>query len=91
MVAEVVALTAVVVTVNVAVVAPAATVTVAGTVADPLLLDRLTTAPPDGAVLLRFTVPVEAIPPVTDVGLKLRDNKEGGGGFTVSITFSVPL
>ncbi len=91
MVADVIELTAVVVTANVAVVAPAATVTVAGTVADPLLLDKLTTAPPVSAALLNVTVPVEEPPPATDVGFKLTDDKVGGGGFTVSVAFSVPL
>ncbi len=91
MVAAVVELTAVVVTVKVAVVAPAATVTLAGTVADPPLLDKLTTAPPVCAALLSVTVPVEEAPPVTAVGFNLRDDKIGGGGFTVNMAFSVPL
>ncbi len=79
MVADVVELTAVVVTVNVAVVDPAATATLAGTVAAPvLLLVSVTTAPPVGAALLKVTVPVEEVPPVTADGLKLRDDKVGG-------------
>ncbi len=58
--------TAVVVTVNVAVFAPAATVTDAGRVA-PVLLDfNVTTVPPVGAALLKVTVPVEETPPTTD-------------------------
>ncbi len=91
-------LTAEVVTVKVAVVAPAATVTLAGTVADALLLDKLTTAPPVGAALLSVTVPVEVPPPVTEVGFKLRRLREGAdAGFTVngkvstSLLLSVPL
>jgi hypothetical protein len=57
-----------VVTVNVAVVLPAFTVTVAGTVAAALLLDSVTTEPPDGAAPVRVTVPVDELPPATAVG-----------------------
>ncbi len=61
--------TAFVLTVKVADVAPAATVTVAGTVAEELLLDSVIDMPPAGAAVFKFTVPVEEFPPVTDVGL----------------------
>jgi hypothetical protein len=62
--------TALVVMVNEAVVAPAATVTLAGTcTADVLLLDSATTAPEAGAGPLSVTVPVEEFPLITDVGL----------------------
>ncbi len=92
MVTDAVELTVVVVTENVAVVAPAATVTLAGTVATAvLLLVSVTTAPPEGAALLRVTVPVEEVPPVTVAGLRLRDDMEAPGGFTVSMAFCVPL
>ena len=60
--------TAVVDTVNVAVVAPAGTVSVAGTVAG-LMADSWTTAPPDGAGALSVTVAVDDDPPGTLVGL----------------------
>jgi len=60
--------TFVVVIVKVAVVALAATVTLAGTGAAELLLDNVTTAPPDGAAELSVTVPVEVNPPTTLVG-----------------------
>lgn len=47
-------------TVKVAVVLPEATVTLDGTVAtDVFPLDRVTTVPPEGALALRVTVPVE--------------------------------
>ena len=58
-------------TVKVAVVEPAATVTDAGTVA---LLEpdaRVTVTPPVGAATVRVTVPVELLPPVTEVGLSV--------------------
>jgi hypothetical protein len=65
------ALTALVVTVKVAVVAPEATVTLAGVVEDALLSDSVTVlwelVPTAG--LVKVTVPVEELPPVTPVGL----------------------
>src|SRR6516162_3136170 len=65
MIATVPTVTALVATVNVAVVAPAATVTEAGTVAAlVLLLVNATTAPPAGAAALSVTVPVLFAPPV---------------------------
>lgn len=74
--AEMVALieeaTLVVLTVKVAVVAPAATVTLAGTVAEALPLDKATVNPLAGATPLRVTVPVEETPPRTLVGFKVR-------------------
>jgi len=65
------ALTAVVVTLNVALVAPAATVTLAGTVATAVLLpDSVTTAAPAGAALVNVAVPCAAAPPTTLAGLR---------------------
>ena len=62
--------TAKVVTVKVLVLVPAATVTLAGTVAAAvLLLDKVTTAPPVGAGSARLTVAVDGTPPSTLVGL----------------------
>ena len=67
--------TAVVFTVNIALVAPAAIVTLAGTVATPILLERDTTAPPLGAAELRVTVPVEgAPPPLTLLGMTVTED-----------------
>jgi hypothetical protein len=81
--------TAVVVMEKVAEDRPAAKVTEAGTVAAALLEDRLTTLPPVGAMPVRVTVPVEPVPPVTEVGLIVTD--ESCGGFTVSAALNDPL
>jgi hypothetical protein len=71
---DVAAVTAVVETVNVAEVAPAAILTEAGTVAaDVFELVRVTTAPPDGAADESVTVPVLDKPPTTEVGESVRD------------------
>jgi hypothetical protein len=75
--------TAVVFTLNVAVVAPPATVTLAGTVAAGLLLDSATMTPPDSAGTFSVTVPVEDLPPSTVAGFK--DTVESAGVGTVTI------
>jgi hypothetical protein len=78
MVTGVDAVTALVLTVNVELLAPAATVTLAGTVAvDVLLLERETVAPPAGADPLSVTVPVEGDPPVTLVGFSVSEERVG--------------
>jgi hypothetical protein len=74
----VLAVTAVVVTVKVAVVAPSLTVTLAGTPADALLSERATGAPPAGAALVNVTVPVEELPPVTLDGFKVTPESAAG-------------
>ena len=64
--------TGLVVAVKVAVVAPAGTVTDAGTWAAAVrLLVSVTTTPPVGAGLFKVTVPVEDTPPCTVAGLTL--------------------
>jgi len=74
MVAEVFVATELVDTTKVAVVALAATVTLGGTVAAAtLLLDSVTIAPPAGAGPVKVTVPVEEVPPITDVGFRVRE------------------
>lgn len=68
-----------VVTLNVADVAFAATVTLDGTwAAVMLLLDNVTPAPPDGAGPDKVTVPVEDVPPITELGLTLTLARAGG-------------
>ena len=86
-VTAVAAVTAVVVTPKVALVAPAATVTLAGTPATiVLLLDNVTMAPPVGAAVVKVTVPVLGAPPTTFVGLTVTEDRVGaaGAGLTVS-------
>jgi hypothetical protein len=71
----------------VALVEPAGTVTLVGTVATAvLLLDSFTTVPPDGAALLNVTMPWEVVPPFTEVGFSVTDNGPGvGEGSTQSV------
>jgi hypothetical protein len=73
-------LTTLVFTGKVALVAPAGTVTLAGTLAAPLLLESVTCAPPAGAGPLSVTVPVEEFPPVTLVGFSESEEREMAAG-----------
>jgi hypothetical protein len=85
-------LTGNVVIVNVAEVAPAATVTLAGTVAAAvLLLDRVTTAPPVGAAPLRVTVPVEVLPVVTLIGFNDTEESEMSAVAVKAVRDALPL
>lgn len=86
------AVTLLVLTVNVMLLAPAATVTLAGTVAATVLsLIRETAAPPVGAGPLRVTVPVEGDPPVTLIGLStIEESVVEPCGATVSEAALVP-
>ena len=72
-VAVVVVVTDVVVTVKFALVDPAVTVTLLGTLAEELLLESATTVPPEGAAADSVTVPWEELPPVTLVGFKVSE------------------
>src|SRR4029077_15423860 len=81
MVTVVDAATALVLTVNVALVAPATIVTLDGTVAAAvLLLEIATVAPPAGAAPLSVTVPVEEFPPITVVGFSESEERETDAG-----------
>ena len=77
-----------VVTVNVAVVFPEATVTLGGTVAAPavLLLDRPTTVPPAGAGPASVTVPAELCPAVTWSGETATDSTPGSAATAAALT-----
>ena len=73
---------------KVALVAPAVTVTLAGTDAAGLLLESATCAPPAGAGPLSVTVPVMGV--VAPVTLdELSESAEATGGSTVSETLCV--
>ena len=72
------------VTAKVAVVEPCATVTLGGIVRPAGELDRLTTAPPEPAGLVRVTVPVAEPPLVIVLGATDTLDKAAGGGFTIT-------
>jgi hypothetical protein len=78
--------TGLVLIVKVALVLPAGTVPLAGTLAEALLLESVTCPPPAGAGPLRVTVPVEdCTPPRTLVGFNASEETVGSsGGVTVS-------
>jgi len=68
-----------------ALLAPAGTVTLAGTLAAPgRLLDSATIVPPAGAALGSVTVPVAGVPPATLVGLSTNEDSVGAGGGVLS-------
>jgi len=81
------AVTAVVVTLNVAVVAPDGTMTLGGTVAVGSELTRPTRVPPAGAAALKVTVPVAVPPPWTLVGATLTEVSvtEAAGARTINV------
>ena len=82
---DVLAATGAVATVNVAVLAPEATVTLTGTAAtEVLLLLIVTRPPPAGAGPFSVTVPVDELPPRTDVGFNVTALSVAGTGVTVN-------
>src|SRR5438046_8462311 len=80
-------------TVNVAVVAPAATVTDGSTVATlGLLLVNVTTAPPAGAAALSVTLPVLFAPPVSVAGFSVIEASADTATLrALVLAFAVPL
>ena len=88
-VTDVVALTAVVVMPKLALVAPAVTVTLAGTLATVLLLDSVTTTPLAGAAEVNVTVPVLGAPPTTLVGLRITVDNAGVAEVAVTVNAAV--
>ena len=85
MATDVSAATGAVGTENVAMVAPETTVTLTGTVAtEVLLLLIVTTAPLAGAGPFSVTVPVDELPPRTDVGLNVTELSVAAAGVTVN-------
>lgn len=89
--ADVEAVTTFDVTVNVPLVDPEGMVMLAGTVAAlVLLLDSVTSAPPDGAAAVSVAVPVAfALPPVTLVGEIDSDDSAGGAGVLWTVKLRV--
>jgi hypothetical protein len=90
MLAEVDTDTPVVVTVKVALTAPAEIKTEAGTKAAPLLLDRATCAPPAGAGPSIVTVPVTVAPPRTLPWLRLSAATLGGTTVSDAVCVAPP-
>lgn len=76
--------------VNVAALAPAETVTWAGTVALELLDDRITEAPPGPAGPFSVTVPTELFPPLTEGGASTRLVRVAALTVRVDVTFETP-
>src|SRR5690349_4796631 len=69
-----------VVTLKLALVCPSGTITLPGTVAAALLLERKTANPPGGAAMLRTAVPVAEAPPFTVEGLSVTEETPALGG-----------
>ena len=78
-------------TVNVADIFPGATATVAGVVAEFVLLERDTISPAEPVGPLSVTVPTVELPPRTDVGLTLIDTSVAGVTVRVAVADWGPL
>ena len=91
MTTEVVVATGAVVTLNGAVVWLGAIVTLTGTLAAAvLLLPSRTTAPPAGAGPFRVTVPVDRLPPTTEVGVNDTEARVAAVTVRVAVFVVVP-
>jgi hypothetical protein len=93
MVALVVEVTVVVLMLKVADDAPAGTVTLDGTGARTLLLLARLTLVAAAAAALKVTLPWTVLPPVTEVGVKVKADSVivlAGGGVTVRLTLRLP-
>ena len=81
-------------TVKLAEIAPSGTVTLAGTLAAPLLLESITRAPPTGAGPLSVSVACEVWPPITFVGFSCNEasvGRPGGGPPPASAEYIPPV
>ena len=90
MVIDVESATALVPMLKLALVAPAATVTLAGIEVAPLLSESVTCAPPAGAGPFSVTVPVTAVPPVTIAWLRLSAAMLCGSTVTAPLRVAPP-
>jgi hypothetical protein len=77
-------------TVKVVEACPAGIVTPLGTVASEVDEVRLSTAPPVGAMPFRVAVPVDGVPPVTELGDKVTDLMTGGVTVRVAVAVAAP-
>jgi len=84
------AATAAVVTEKVTLAEPATTVTLAGTVAEMLLLASNTTEPPAGAGPLSVTVPVDPAPPTKLAGTNASDDTAGALMLSTAVCVAPP-
>ena len=84
------AATGVVAALKFALVAPAATVTLGGTITAALLLESATWAPPAGAGPLRVTVPLAGVPPATLDGLMTSDEMTAGVTVSAAVCVAPP-
>jgi hypothetical protein len=91
MVTDVMLVTALVVTMKLALVPPPDTTTLAGTLATTvLLLDNETNAPPPGAGPFNTTVPCDIFPPTTPMGFNVSELTPGGVTVSPAVCVAPP-